>query len=64
MFEGSMLIKIYASNEDVQMYLDARISHGQSRILQHPDLQAEITAEITKAIDGMWVKPKLNNLFS
>ena len=53
MFEGSMLIKIYASNEDVQMYLDARISHGQSRILQHPDLQAEITAEITKAIDGM-----------
>jgi Cdc6-like AAA superfamily ATPase len=52
-FAGKLSLEIRASSDDVRKYLDIRISQGESRILRRPDLQAEITTEIVKAVDGM-----------
>ena len=52
-FDGKLSLEIRASSDDVCKYLDVRISEGESHILKRPDLRAEITTEIVKAVDGM-----------
>jgi hypothetical protein len=54
-FEGSVSLEIRASNEDVQRYLDGHMPQLPSFVLRSPDLQEQIRAEITKAVDGMYV---------
>ena len=64
-FEGCISLEIRASEEDVQRYLDGRMSQLPSFISGKPDLQETIKTEITKAVDGMyvptnptrWIKP-------
>ena len=52
-FKASLSLEIRASNEDVQKYVEGRISKAQSRILQRRDLREKIKKEITNAVDGM-----------
>jgi hypothetical protein len=52
-FNRSTLLEIRAQDEDVQKYLDGRISQSESKILK--TYREEIKAEITKAVDGMYV---------
>jgi hypothetical protein len=54
-FHQSTTLDIRASSKDVRKYLQVRMSEGESYILRRPDLQAEITAEIIKRVDGMQV---------
>jgi hypothetical protein len=54
-FEGSVLIEIRASGEDVQRYLDGHMSQLPPFILRNPDFQEEIQIEIIKAVNGMYV---------
>jgi Cdc6-like AAA superfamily ATPase len=51
--KGSTLLEIRARDEDVQKYLDSRISQSESRFLK--SCHEEIKIEITKAVDGMCV---------
>ena len=52
-FNGSTLLEIRARDEDVRKYLDGRISQSESKFLK--SYHEEIKAEITKAVDGMYV---------
>jgi hypothetical protein len=52
-FNGSTSLEIRARDEDVQKYLDGRISQSESKFLK--SYREEIKAEITKAVDGMYV---------
>jgi hypothetical protein len=52
-FKGSASLKICASNEDVQKYLEGRIT--QMFYSPDPDLQQKIKTEISKAADSMYV---------
>ena len=54
-FQGSMSLEIRASEHDVRRYLDSQISNLPSFVKRNPDLQEEVKAEITKAVDGMYV---------
>ena len=53
-FEGSLLLEIYASDEDVQRYLDGHMSQLPSFVLRSLDLQEEVMTKIIKAVDGMY----------
>jgi hypothetical protein len=57
-FDGSTSLKIRASAEDVQRYVDGHISHLPSFVERSPDLQEEIKTEIVRAVDGMYVALK------
>jgi len=52
-FKASPRLEIRASNEDVQKYVDGRISKAQSRVLQRHGLREKIKEEIVNAVDGM-----------
>jgi hypothetical protein len=52
-FNGSTLLEIRAHDEDVRKYLDGCISQSESKFLK--SYHEEIKAEITKAVDGMYV---------
>ena len=52
-FNGSTLLEIRAHDVDVRKYLDSRISQSESKFLR--SYHEEIKAEITKAVDGMYV---------
>jgi hypothetical protein len=52
-FNESMSLEIRARDEDVQKYLDGCISQSESKFLK--SYREEIKAEITKAVDGMYV---------
>jgi Cdc6-like AAA superfamily ATPase len=54
-FEGSILLEIRASENDVRRYVDGHMSHLPSCIGDSPGLQEEIKAKIVKAVDGMYV---------
>lgn len=54
-FQRSIILEIRASSEDVRKYLEVRISEGGSYILRRPGLQADITSEIVKRVEGMQV---------
>ncbi|KAH0562831.1 hypothetical protein GP486_002538 [Trichoglossum hirsutum] len=58
-FDESISLEVRASDEDVRRYLDSRISHAESRIIQRPDLKEETIAKITKSADGMFLLAKL-----
>jgi hypothetical protein len=54
-FKGCMSLEIFASDEDVRRYLDGHMSQLPAFVLKRPELQEEIKAKITKAVEGMYV---------
>jgi Cdc6-like AAA superfamily ATPase len=54
-FNGSTLLEICASNEDVRKYLKGHMSKLPSFVSHNIDLQEEIMTEIAQAVDGMYV---------
>jgi hypothetical protein len=56
-FRGSISIEIRATEEDVQRYLDGRISESESVVLK--SCREDIKTEITKTIDGMYASSLL-----
>jgi Cdc6-like AAA superfamily ATPase len=53
-FNGSPSLEIRARDEDVQKYLDGRISQSESELLK--PYREEVKIKITKAVDGMYVR--------
>jgi Cdc6-like AAA superfamily ATPase len=51
-------IEIRANNDDVQRYLDSRISELASAVAINSELRETITSGIIKAVDGMYVSGK------
>jgi hypothetical protein len=56
-FEGSTLLEIHASEEDVRRYLDGHVLQLPGFVTRSPELQEEIKAAIVKAVDGMYRVP-------
>jgi hypothetical protein len=54
-FKGCLSREILAMNEDVQIYLDNRMSQLPSFVRRNPDLQDEIKLGIIGAVEGMYV---------
>jgi Cdc6-like AAA superfamily ATPase len=54
-FEGSLSVEIRASNDDVRIYLDGKISQLRPFVARNFTLQEEIKTKIIKAVDGMYV---------
>lgn len=54
-FKGSISLEIRASHDDVQRYLDGKMSLLRPFVSKNLTLQAEIKTEIVKAVDGMYV---------
>lgn len=54
-FTGYPSREILASDEDVRRYLDGHMSDLPEFVLNRPDLQEEIKAEITRVVDGMYI---------
>ena len=52
-FKESIRLEIRASKQDVQRYLDGRMSQLPNCVLRSSELQDEIKAEIVNAVDGM-----------
>lgn len=59
-FDGSISLKIYASEEDVRKYLDSHMSRLPSFVSRNLDLQGEIKTEIIKAVRGMFLLAQLH----
>jgi Cdc6-like AAA superfamily ATPase len=55
-FREQPSVEIRASEQDVCTYIDGHISHLPSFVGRNLDLQEKIKAEITKAVDGMYVR--------
>jgi hypothetical protein len=53
-FDGSTLLEIRASEEDVRRYLDGYVHRLPGFVTRSPELQEEIKAAIVKAVDGMY----------
>ena len=53
-FKGCVSLEISASDEDVRKYLDGHMSQLPAFVLKRPDLQEEIKAKITEAVEGMY----------
>lgn len=53
--KGSVLVEIRASREDVQRYLNGKMSRLPRCVSRSHDLQEKIIATIIKAVDGMYV---------
>lgn len=54
-FEGSILLEIRASNEDVWRYLDGHVFRLPGFVRRSQELQDEVKTEIVKAVGGMYV---------
>ena len=54
-FKDSMQLEIWASDHDVQRYLEGHMSQLPRCVLRSSELQDEIKAEVKKAVDGMYV---------
>jgi Cdc6-like AAA superfamily ATPase len=54
-FEGNISLKICASDDDVQRYLNAKMSRLQPFASRNSTLREEIKSKIVKAVDGMYV---------
>jgi hypothetical protein len=54
-FKGSVSLEIRARDEDVQRYLAGHMTRLPPFVSSNPDLQNEIKATISKAVDGMCV---------
>ncbi|KAF8851267.1 ankyrin, partial [Acephala macrosclerotiorum] len=57
-FKLSISLEIRASDEDVRMYLDSRLSKSESDVIK--GYREEITIAITKAVDGMFLLAHLH----
>lgn len=58
-FEGSTLVEIRASEEDVRRYLNDHVLRLPGFVTRSPELQEEIKAAIVKAVDGMYRVPPI-----
>jgi Cdc6-like AAA superfamily ATPase len=54
-FKNSIQLEIWASDYDVQRYLDGHMSELPTCVLHNSELQGEIKAAIVKAVNGMYV---------
>jgi len=54
-FEGSILLEIRASEEDVRRYLDGQMQRLPLCVQESCDLQEKIKIEIIKTVNGMYV---------
>jgi hypothetical protein len=54
-FQGSISLKIQASEHDVRRYVDSHMSYLPSFIGRNLDLQEEVKTKIVEAVDGMYV---------
>jgi Cdc6-like AAA superfamily ATPase len=54
-FKGRILLEIYASDKDVQRYLDGHMFQLPSFVLSNFDLQEEVKTAIVSAVNGMYV---------
>jgi hypothetical protein len=54
-FKESLSLEIRASDYDICVYLDKRISNLPSFVSRSPELQERIKNSIVKAADGMYV---------
>ena len=52
-FQEVVSVRIRASEEDVQIYLDNHIAQLPNCVLKNQDLQTALKAKIVKAVDGM-----------
>ena len=52
-FENDLPLEVRAQKEDVERYLEGRMSQQPSGVFQDLDLRQLIKMSITKAIDGM-----------
>ena len=51
--QGSSILKIRASEEDMQRYLDGHINQVPTSVREAPGIEGKIRSAITKAADGM-----------
>jgi hypothetical protein len=56
-FQGSILVEIRATEEDIQRYLDSCILESESAALK--SCQEEIKTKITEAVDWMYASSLL-----
>ena len=61
-FEGSTLLEIQASEEDIRRYLDGNMLQLPGFVTRSPKLQEEIKATIVKAVHGMYRVPPLHEV--
>lgn len=61
-FQGCASLKIRASEEDVDRYINGRMQCLPSFVQKNPDMQKKIKTEIIKAVDGMYAPPHLTPL--
>jgi len=54
-FTKNVVLEIRASDQDVQRYVHGHMSQLPTFVSSRPKLQEEITAEITSAVEGMYV---------
>jgi Cdc6-like AAA superfamily ATPase len=54
-FKDSMQLEIWASDHDVQRYLEGHMSQLPRCVLRSSELQDEIKAEVKKAVNGIYV---------
>ena len=54
-FERDVRLEIRANRQDVQRYVEGHIHELPRFVRRDPDLQQEISSEIVKAIDGIYV---------
>ncbi|KAF2193057.1 purine and uridine phosphorylase [Zopfia rhizophila CBS 207.26] len=59
-FEGSILLEVRATKDDVERYLNGHMSQLPSFVRRSSDLQEEIKAGIIKAVDGMFLLAQLH----
>ncbi|VUC31913.1 unnamed protein product [Clonostachys rosea] len=57
--EGSRTVEIQANDMDLRRYLQERIVHGESKILQRPDFQESVTEGVIKSVNGVFLLAKL-----
>ncbi|KAF3936366.1 Inversin [Dactylellina cionopaga] len=58
-FEGSLNLTIRARDEDIQVYIEDRVTHLSGIVGHSPDLQEKIKTDIVSSIDGMFLLAKL-----
>ncbi|KAF7515244.1 hypothetical protein PCG10_003552 [Penicillium crustosum] len=54
-FEGALSLEIRATDEDVRKYLESHMGHLRPCVLESHQLQEEIKAAISDAVDGMFL---------
>ncbi|MCJ1284853.1 hypothetical protein MMC26_004190 [Xylographa opegraphella] len=58
-FQRDVRLEIRANKQDVQRYVEGHIDELPRFVRRDPDLQQEISSEIVKAVDGMYVASSL-----